>query len=66
VIVAGGLQKKMAKDLIGLGGLLVCAKCSAARQITEDQIAKYLGSGWPQHCGQTMTWKTRSQLEAGE
>ena len=44
----------IAKSICDVGSYLHCRKCGWSEMLTESQAAEYLGSGWPEHCGQTM------------
>jgi len=52
----------IASDLSVFGGILRCGACKGERPL--DDIAGYLSRGWPEHCGQTMTWVTLRELAA--
>lgn len=55
-----GFYDATAADLMTAGGILRCGECGGERPLGD--VAGYLGHGWPQHCGQTMTWVTLKQL----
>lgn len=57
-----GFYDATAADLMTAGGILRCGTCGGERPLGD--VAGYLGHGWPQHCGQTMTWVTLKQLAA--
>jgi hypothetical protein len=59
---ATGLPDAIAGDLAVFGGILRCETCHGERPLGD--IAGYLSSGWPQHCGKTMTWVTLKLLAA--
>lgn len=59
---ATGLPAAIAADLTVFGGILRCESCHGERPL--DDITGYLRTGWPQHCGKTMTWVTLKLLAA--
>lgn len=59
----GPLYRAMATDVAPLGGLLRCTTCGAEHVLSENRIARFLASGWPQHCGYTMRWVTQRELD---
>lgn len=59
---ATGLPAAIAADLTVFGGILRCGECGGERPL--DDVAGYLGHGWPKHCGKTMTWVTLKLLAA--
>lgn len=52
--------------LSGFGGFLRCEVCGRERSLGEADVSRYLGSGWPRHCGYTMRWWTARQIAANE
>lgn len=60
------LHASMGSDLAKLGGLLRCEKCGHEIPLPVGRLGDYLANGWPEHCGETMTWVTRRQLEEGK
>jgi hypothetical protein len=58
---ATGLHAHIAADLAAAGGILRCT-CGAEQPLGD--IASYLASTWPRHCGRTMTWVTLEMLAA--
>jgi len=58
---AATLHAAIAADLSGFGGILRCTECRREQGLSEEQIARYLRSGWPKHCGRSMRWVTRQQ-----
>jgi hypothetical protein len=38
------------------GGVLKCTVCNGRADVTSDQCADYLSSGWPKCCGYTMSF----------
>lgn len=71
---------EMARDAAQIGGYLECQKrqglrrgnvCGFRIHIDEEpakatvQVRGYLRTGWPQHCGQTMTWVTAFEAAHG-
>jgi hypothetical protein len=59
---ATGLHGAIAADLVTAGGILRCSICGTERSVGD--IASHLRSGWPECCGQTMTWVTLKMLAA--
>jgi hypothetical protein len=58
-----GALRATLDDLTDLhGGYLRCEQCGSRR----SPMGTYLQFGWPDHCGQTMVWWTRQQIDAGE
>lgn len=49
------LQHSIAVDVWPNGAILSCHKCRFAERITTEQAGAYLKSGWPKHCGATMS-----------
>lgn len=73
-------NQEMARDAAQIGGYLECQKRTGSRKgnqcgfrihIAEEpakataQVQGYLRDGWPQHCGQTMTWVTAYEAKHG-
>ena len=54
----------IADSLVGLGGHLECTVCGHTQGL--GAIGGHLATGWPKHCGYTMTWKTARQLPQQE
>ena len=49
------VQKDIASDLFrDKRYSLRCHECDHVREITKDEFAEYLATGWPKHCGRTM------------
>jgi hypothetical protein len=59
---ATGLSAAIAADLAVAGGILRCAGCGSEQPVGD--IALHLSRGWPQCCGQVMTWVTLKLLAA--
>jgi len=59
---ATGLSAAVAADLAAAGGILRCAGCKSEQPVGD--IALHLSRGWPQCCGQVMTWVTLKLLAA--
>lgn len=55
----GLIIDNIANDLEDLGGHLECTVCHLEQPI--GNIGVNLSTGWPKHCGYTMTWVTASQ-----
>lgn len=51
------LQANITKDVWPNGAILKCSRpsCHFAERITTEQAGGYLKSGWPTHCGRTMS-----------
>ena len=47
-----------------IGGVLRCEKCGAVEKLGDVVNRIYGETGWPEHCGYTMTWVTGRQLRA--
>lgn len=56
------LPNVIAADLSVFGGILRCGTCKAEQPLGDP--GPYIRHGWPQCCGQTMTWVTQKQLLA--
>ena len=57
-----GLPAAIGADLAVAGGILRCAECGTEQPLGD--VADHLSSGWPECCGQTMTWVTAKMLAA--
>lgn len=55
------IHETIAGELMGFGGLLRCSVCGEKEHF--GRIATNLRSGWPKHCGFTMSWVTEKQLQ---
>jgi len=49
-----GASTRIANDVFPKGPVLTCSKCGATQDATASQCARYLSTGWPEHCGRTM------------
>jgi hypothetical protein len=51
-----GIMEKVAADAFPNGAHLKCTNpaCDRGERITTADCARYLSTGWPTHCGQTM------------
>jgi hypothetical protein len=56
--------KKLAKDLVPLGGYLRCEVCGWETDLGNIEVSMTLG--WPKCCNLTMHWWTQHQIDAGE
>lgn len=54
------IHENIAAELNNFGGHLECTICGTTKPL--GSIATKLATGWPKHCGYTMTWKTARQL----
>ena len=60
------IHERIALDITEAGcGLIRCEKCGDNHQPGTSEIADYLANGWPKHCGESMHWWTKAQLDAG-
>lgn len=50
------IMEQVAAEAFPKGAHLKCwnPKCDRGERITTADCARYLASGWPEHCGQTM------------
>lgn len=55
----------IARDAFPNGAILGCSKCGSIVEVNSAQCAEFLASGWPSHCGQTMTLKGRKAEKHG-
>lgn len=57
------LQDKIIADasLESFGGHLQCTGCDEVKELSPVDISTYMKTGWPKHCGYTMTWITKNQ-----
>ena len=53
-----GVSTTMANAAYPNGVILSCIRCGHTRRDTTHDAARYLSTGWPKHCGQTMSTKT--------
>jgi hypothetical protein len=53
------LHQKKGTELQEHGGHLECNACGLVQSLGD--VSTYLKSGWPKHCGYTMTWITKRQ-----
>lgn len=60
------MPERMAAALSGMGGLIRCEVCGAAREIDGMTASAYCLQGWPQCCATTMRWWTQAQIDGGE
>jgi hypothetical protein len=49
-----GASTAIASDVFPKGATLTCARCGHEQAATTSQCARYLTTGWPEHCGYTM------------
>lgn len=56
------ISNSLTNDLSALGGLLRCTTCGHEQPLNKPAIAQYMQTGWPEHCGYTMTWVTQRLL----
>lgn len=59
-----GVADSIGADLQHFGGLLRCERCGWKQPL--GVVGERLKLGWPKHCGYTMRWWTRRQIDAGE
>lgn len=52
---SGGIMARVANDVWPKGATLQCYRCGHRTNATTEQCARYLSTGWPTHCGATMT-----------
>lgn len=50
-----GTSKAIASDVFPNGAILGCTKCRFTQRATSEDCARYLSTGWPTHCGATMS-----------
>lgn len=50
-----GTSRSIASDVWPKGATLQCYRCGHRTNATTEQCARYLSTGWPTHCGVTMT-----------
>jgi hypothetical protein len=50
-----GASRNLAADTFPNGAVLGCKKCRFTQRATREQCARYFSTGWPTHCGATMT-----------
>lgn len=61
------IHERIALDITEDGcGLIRCETCGENFQPGTSTIAGYLAHGWPKHCGSSMRWWTKRQIDAGE
>lgn len=58
------MVEAIGNELQGFGGFLRCETCGTKRPL--GNVGAKLANGWPKHCGYTMRWWTRRQVDAGE
>lgn len=58
MIAVRGVYRALAGESIpeAVHGRAVCPQCGWGFALTHDDILRYLRSGWPQCCGETMRW----------
>lgn len=44
-------------------GSLECSSCGFKLQLTVSEVVSYMASGWPLHCGLTMTFASTAPVE---
>jgi hypothetical protein len=50
-----GTSRRIADDVYPNGARMQCATCGRTWDATTEQAARFLSTGWPTHCGATMT-----------
>lgn len=61
------IHERIALNITEAGcGLIRCESCGEQLQPDTPAIAGYLAHGWPTHCGGSMRWWTKAQIDAGE
>lgn len=55
------IEKIIVDELTEFEGHLECNSCHHTEDLTPEDIGKYMKTGWPKHCGYTMTWITKNQ-----
>lgn len=50
-----GTSRSIAADVYPNGATLKCSRCGAERRASKADCARYFSTGWPTHCGMTMS-----------
>lgn len=62
-LASGGLHRRIVEDVPSLRrGRVWCQTCGYTRSV---DAARYLATGWPTHCGQTMGIDSPEERAAG-
>lgn len=60
------LHANIAADVYPNGGVLECNVCHARAPFSVQDAARYLATGWPTHCGQSMKFSNEAEKSASE
>lgn len=58
------VHEKIGSELKGFGGHLNCETCGHQQEL--GNAGKYMRTGWPKHCGQTLRWITQNEIDAAK
>lgn len=53
-----GVHRSIASDVFPHGVVLRCGRCGYSARHGRDDAARFLSTGWPKHCGATMSADT--------
>jgi hypothetical protein len=56
------LYLKIATDVYRIASDLKCPQCGKWETVGPKEIAAYLRTGWPEHCGETMHLITHDEI----